>query len=91
MQGEQPADKALLSIAEAVRRNLRHESIGMYMTALPRLIGDIDLSTPGKGTIAVRRYKNLLWSDFNPVAKGEKVMTPQTGNVDTLQIHITES
>ena len=60
LEGEQPQDKALLSIAEAVRSNLKHESIGLYNTAIPELVGDIDLNKPGKGTIAVRRYKNLL-------------------------------
>lgn len=42
----------------------------------------------GVGVAAVDRIKHLNWKDYRPIAKGEDVITPHIGNVDTIQIPI---
>lgn len=39
----------------------------------------------GTGIVAIDRIRNLTWKDYKPIAKGEDVIQPHTGNVDTFQ------
>jgi len=39
----------------------------------------------GTGIVAIDRIRNLTWKDYKPIAKGEDVIQPHAGNVDTFQ------
>ena len=58
MQGTESEDRALLDIARAVRDNLYHEGIGIYLSATPKLLTSGD-SFEGVGSVAFDRIKNL--------------------------------
>lgn len=84
LQGETTEDKAILDISRAVRENLYHESIGVWITATPKnLTGDTSFLKTG--SVAVDRMKNLRWKDYDPIAKGEGTIIPHVGGVDTIQ------
>jgi len=44
----------------------------------------------GIGVAAIDKVKRLFWKNYTPIAKGEAVIEPHVGNVDTIQIPINE-
>lgn len=88
-EGGVSEDRALLDITRGVIQNLYHENIGLWGSATPKNTTG-DLSFTKTGIVAFDRVKNLPWKDYNPIAKGEEVITPHVGNVDTIQIPINQ-
>lgn len=67
--------------------NLYHDNVGMYMTVPAKKVIMLDPLT-GVGVVEIDRLRNLTWKDYKPVAKGEEVIVPHVGNVDTYQATI---
>lgn len=86
-EGGVSTDKAMLDIKRGIQQNLYHESIGMWNSATIKNVSLID-SLDGTAVLAIDRVRHLTWKDYRSNAKGEDVITPHVGNVDTLQVTI---
>lgn len=88
-EGGVSTEKAMLDIKRGVMENLSHECKGFWTTATPKKLSMLDPLT-GNGIAAIDRVKHLFWKDYKNIAKGEGVIVPHIGNVDTIQIPINQ-
>jgi hypothetical protein len=80
-------NRALLDIERGIILNLKHEAIGLWASHGPKNTTG-PLTFKHTGIVAFDRIKNLYWKDYNPIAKGEAIIEPHIGSVDTIQVPI---